>query len=397
MKKESLDTALHLLRELYNINICVIDSSDSIHAFVSAFYFHKAQTAITAENITKIVREYPHDIAYITDSFFIHYLIFPLNSRTILMGPFCSMLLSSNDVRMIFNRYRISDLSVKDFFSYYNSFPVFTETQALHIIDALYTTVGCDHLPKIHKINNHTTNGFYDDFNDIKRENSIQLLEKRYSYEQRFLLDIENGNAKSALLDLHNMEADVKYLKQIGTTLENEKIGSAITRTTVRLAAMRANLPIYIIDQLSRENTIATFNAKNVDEIFQAKESMIRKFCTAIQYNKTNHYSALVQSILYYLDHNYYQDISLDEMASELSLSKKHIIAEFKKETGSTPIAYLRRKRLKQASVLLSGTNLTVQEVSASVGISDANYFIKLFKKEYGLTPHSYKKKFSST
>lgn len=216
-----------------------------------------------------------------------------------------------------------------------------------------------------------------------------------HSYEQRFLLDIENGNAKSALLDLHNMEADVKYLKQIGTTLENEKIGSAITRTTVRLAAMRANLPIYIIDQLSRENTIATFNAKNVDEIFQAKESMIRKFCTAIQYNKTNHYSALVQSILYYLDHNYYQDISLDEMASELSLSKKHIIAEFKKETGSTPIAYLRRKRLKQASVLLSGTNLTVQEVSASVGISDANYFIKLFKKEYGLTPHSYKKKFS--
>jgi len=219
-------------------------------------------------------------------------------------------------------------------------------------------------------------------------------LKKRYYYEQRFIIDIENGNSRSALLDLHNMQADVKYLKQIGTTMEIEKVAAAITRTTVRLAAMKAGLPIYIIDTLSRKNTIATSNSKSVDEILFSKENMIRDFCNAIRANNNNNYSALVQSILYYFEHNYYKDINLEHISTEIALSKKHIISEFKKETHTTPMTYLKKLRLRQASILLSGTNMKIQDVSSSVGIPDANYFIKEFKKEYGVTPHSYRKNF---
>lgn len=143
-----------------------------------------------------------------------------------------------------------------------------------------------------------------------------------------------------------------------------------------------------------KKNTIATSHSKNVDEILQAKENMIRKFCSAIHDNSNNNYSALVQSILYYFEHNYYKDINLDELSVELNLSKKHIITQFKKETNTTHMSYLKKLRLKQASILLSGTNLTVQNISFSVGIPDSNYFIKQFKKVYGVTPHSYRKTF---
>ena len=172
-------------------------------------------------------------------------------------------------------------------------------------------------------------------------------------FRSRFISDIEHGNANRAILNLHNMQADVQYLKRIGTTLENEKIGAAITRTTARLAAMNAGLPIFLIDQISRNNTIITSHAGSIDEILQAKESMIREFCNAIRDHKNNQYNAVIQSILYYFEHNYYKNINLLELSEELGLSKNYIISEFKKATGITPIAYLRNIRLKHASILL--------------------------------------------
>ena len=390
---DNLIISLNLLKELFNVNIQIINSINDIDKFVEKFHFHNAQTAITIDNINRLISDYD-EIIYLTDCFLLHYIILKPEQQPVIIGPFCSMLLSTNDVNKIFNNYHINDITIKDFFSYYNSLPVLTEKDAFHITDSLLSVLGIDNLPKIRRINNISVGYSDEDFNDIKRKNNIQMLEKRYYYEQRFIIDIENGNSRSALLDLHNMQADVKYLKQIGTTMEIEKVAAAITRTTVRLAAMKAGLPIYIIDTLSRKNTIATSNSKSVDEILFSKENMIRDFCNAIRANNNNNYSALVQSILYYFEHNYYKDINLEHLSTEIALSKKHIISEFKKETHTTPMTYLKKLRLRQASILLSGTNMKIQDVCSSVGIPDANYFIKEFKKEYGVTPHSYRKNF---
>ena len=393
-----ITNTLHLIEELYNINITILSTQENFISFEKKFHFHNTQTAITHENISRITSNYKEEIVYLTDSFMINYIIFHIHNIPILFGPFCSILLTSNDVRTILNRYKIQDLSIKDFFSYYNSFPVLTQSQAIHIVETLKKNLGNETNVKLHKItHDYITTAEKEDLYNIKREHDIPLIEKRYANEQHFLLSIEKGNIRSALMDLKNMEADVKYLKRLGTTLESERIGAAITRTSVRFAAMRAKLPVVLIDSLSRKNTIATIHAKTVDEILQAKETMIREFCLAIQNCKNNQQNALVQSIFYYLEHNYYKDITLDTLSDELNISKNHIITSFRKETNMTPMAYLRKIRLQQASILLSGTNLSVQEISMSVGIPDSNYFIKLFKKEYGTTPYSYRKQLTFT
>jgi AraC-like DNA-binding protein len=61
--------------------------------------------------------------------------------------------------------------------------------------------------------------------------------------------------------------------------------------------------------------------------------------------------------------------------------------------TGETPADYIRRARMRRAAELLANTNeekLTVSEVSYRVGIDDPHYFIKLFRKQYGITPKKY-------
>ena len=81
-------------------------------------------------------------------------------------------------------------------------------------------------------------------------------------------------------------------------------------------------------------------------------------------------------------------------MADELSVSVDYLIKTFKKEMDTTPNAYLRDYRLKQAARLLSSTDRSVQEIASAVGIPDANYLIKLFKARYGETPTAYRKKY---
>ncbi|MCR5008266.1 MAG: helix-turn-helix transcriptional regulator [Oribacterium sp.] len=102
----------------------------------------------------------------------------------------------------------------------------------------------------------------------------MTMLERRYTFEQHFIENIEAGNARSALMNLENMQHDVSYLKRIGTT----------------------------------------------------------------------------------------------------------------------PISFLNDYRLKQAAILLASTSSTVQEISNSVGIDDANYFVKLFRKKYEMTPTEYRR-----
>lgn len=68
-------------------------------------------------------------------------------------------------------------------------------------------------------------------------------------------------------------------------------------------------------------------------------------------------------------------------------LSKK-----FKKETGLTFGSYIAKKRCEKAALLLKETALQVQEISNYVGYPDNNYFIKVFKKMYNMTPSEYRK-----
>lgn len=181
-------------------------------------------------------------------------------------------------------------------------------------------------------------------------------------------------------------------MKRIGTTLENERIGAAIMRTMVRIAASHAGLPADAVDLLSSENTKAVMSARTVEEIYQEKEKMVRAFCREIHAHKNRQYSNLVLSALYYMEHQFTQPLTVSQLAGELDVSPNYLTACFRKETGLTPVSYLRKIRMKHAANLLANTDLAVQEVSSLVGIADANYFIKQFKKEYQETPSQYRR-----
>lgn len=392
---ERYKVASSLIQDFYHLQINILEQKEQFEEFIYKNRMHKVQAFFTSEILKLYTERFtPDSIYYLTDAFMVHLVIFFIEENPIVLGPFCTLLMTDKDARTIFEQYKITNLSKTDFFSYLSSLPVIKESELFRMVTSLIHTV-CPYAPEkqIQHVNFFNLPEIISE-EYITREHYTELLEKRYTYEQHFIQAIENGNSRSAIFNLHNMQMDVAYLKRIGTTLENERIGAAITRTTVRLAALRAGLPAIVVDRLSSQNTAVTHNAKSVEEILTAKEKMIREFCNAIHHYKDEKYSFLVQSALYFFDHQYYKDIKLKELADELNVSLNHLISVFRKETGITPNSYLQKSRMKQASILLSSTDMTMQEISSSVGVSDANYFIKVFKKYYGETPTNYRKRY---
>ena len=99
-----------------------------------------------------------------------------------------------------------------------------------------------------------------------------------------------------------------------------------------------------------------------------------------------------IQAVIRYMEEHLGEELSLDLLSKEFHISKYHLSREFHKLTSYPPIEYLIQLRLKQAQFLLSFTDLPVWRVAESVGIPNEQYFGKLFKKRFSMTPGQYRK-----
>lgn len=102
-----------------------------------------------------------------------------------------------------------------------------------------------------------------------------------------------------------------------------------------------------------------------------------------------------VRTVLRYIEEHYADSIRLEDAALLVSLSPAYLSNIFKKETGENFVDYLNSYRIEHAKTKLKDSNLSVNEISYSVGFQDARYFSKLFKKYVGITPKDYRKIYS--
>ena len=84
-------------------------------------------------------------------------------------------------------------------------------------------------------------------------------------------------------------------------------------------------------------------------------------------------------------------NLTLKHIASIMNVNASYLSATFKKECGETLTNYVNRKRVENAAYILAHSNKQIQTIAEECGILDVNYFIKLFKKQYGVTPTQYK------
>ena len=85
-------------------------------------------------------------------------------------------------------------------------------------------------------------------------------------------------------------------------------------------------------------------------------------------------------------------ELGVEELASEMNLSRVQLYRKVKAITGASPVELLRTARLKRGYQMLMTTDMSISEVAYKVGFTAPSYFTKCFKEEYGFVPGDVKK-----
>ena len=86
---------------------------------------------------------------------------------------------------------------------------------------------------------------------------------------------------------------------------------------------------------------------------------------------------------------------NVTQLCTETGVGSKRLLRMLKKQTGMTPVNFIRQIRLKKAAILLQQNKFTVSEVMYMIGFSHPSYFTKSFTEEFGVAPKEYMEKSS--
>jgi len=107
------------------------------------------------------------------------------------------------------------------------------------------------------------------------------------------------------------------------------------------------------------------------------------------------HQDDVIREIQEYIEKNYEDKISVDNLASKFGLSRRNLERRFRKVTFNSIVEYLQRVRIEAAKITLERNRENVNEAMYKAGYNDIKAFRTTFKKLTGLSPLEYRNKYS--
>lgn len=103
-----------------------------------------------------------------------------------------------------------------------------------------------------------------------------------------------------------------------------------------------------------------------------------------------------VKKAIEYIEMNYSRKMSIAEMSRSIGLDRSYLGSIFREQLDTSPQDFLKNYRIDKACELMKNENLTIGDISRSVGFDDPLHFSKLFRKCKGLSPREYRRIYHS-
>lgn len=141
------------------------------------------------------------------------------------------------------------------------------------------------------------------------------------------------------------------------------------------------------------EKCLLIKNTENIDELIQTLISSIQDLDTRLsqQSEMISSDNELIEHALQYIHLNYSKELTLQNVADHIHISRNYFSILFKKQLNQNFIDYVIDLRIKKAKELLMNTKMKVYEVARDSGFKDVKYFSKLFKKMTGFSAGDYR------
>ena len=101
-----------------------------------------------------------------------------------------------------------------------------------------------------------------------------------------------------------------------------------------------------------------------------------------------------IKMVMDYIQKNYQQQITIEELSSMCNMSQGHFCRLFKQYTLKTPVQYINNIRLSRAMELLIDGDRKVLDVALDTGFNSLSYFIGVFKEGMGITPTRFRREY---
>lgn len=126
-------------------------------------------------------------------------------------------------------------------------------------------------------------------------------------------------------------------------------------------------------------------------EVGLAVHELLARMALALGKAAPEQESGAVDQARAYIEDHFAEQVSVEDLAQEVSLSTSQLIRLFKRQLGTTPHSYLLRHRITRAKELLAETSLPVSEIARAVGFASDSNFSYRFGQMVGQSPSSYR------
>ena len=149
------------------------------------------------------------------------------------------------------------------------------------------------------------------------------------------------------------------------------------------------NLILYLIEKYAgRDMTLLAAKVFAIDIERENQSSFI------IFQGQKEHDDDAVKKAQNYIEQNFQEKITVDELASLVAVGRRNLERRFKKATSNTVVEYIQRVKIEAAKQSLESTRDNVNDVMFKVGYTDTKAFRTTFKRITGLSPVQYRNKF---
>lgn len=338
------------------------------------------------------------------DEYQCRYIFFKIPERNdsyFYIGPYISSLPTEEFIYKKVSQLSLNDTKFDQLKTYYRNLPIIEdENILLSIVDTLATYIwdgannyNIEYVP--YEIPDKRqpiySSGVFENIETNESNLTLEMIESNYKNEKLLIEAVSKGK-------FNKVNMITSTLLNFGTedrlpdSLRNRKNYLIILNTLLRKSAEYGEVHPYHIHRLS------SLFAKKIEELYSIESSfvlqkdMILKYCLLVKEHSLKKYSQLIGRVITLISYDLSAPLTLKYISSIMNVNASYLSTTFKKECGETLTDYINRKRMEHAANILAHTDKQVQTIAAECGILDVNYFIKIFKKYYGLTPTQYRK-----
>nr|MCR5102707.1 helix-turn-helix domain-containing protein [Butyrivibrio sp.] len=227
----------------------------------------------------------------------------------------------------------------------------------------------------------------YESLKDINITNNEVSQDKISDYSQKIIGFMQAGSIDRVQETLNDLQ---QYL-----------CSSNENSTAVRI--YMTDMVLQIKTQISRtypdSRDLFADNSEIIDfletrfylyEIFDYVQSVSEKIVQQVR-NRQGARSTM-EDVQAYVDHNYYKNLTLEEVAPLFGYNSVYFGKVFSKEVGVNFNTYLNQKRVDEAKKLLIDDSIKIYDIAERVGYSDVDYFSRKFKTLEGMSPADYRR-----